>query len=1181
MASYERNKAQPSREPVRHITRAGRIVRPPERLIESCPPSTIQTKRKILEYQEALEMEVTRLQKELERDIASIREELPVPTYLKTSTPVTQRMNVHASDYTQEPPQQASAMHALGHQQQVIPPTFSYSQEQNSHPQDVFRQNHDNSPERQPQQMKMNTYPFNSMPRSSHLQQSPIHSMYYSQPQGVNPQMSGHTQQSSTYPLNYPHQMNSKRVDHKQTVDQRQQPELNYIEPTSQREGQANLLSRLADLLSNKRDHLPRMEPDVFTGDLLKFPEWIRSFEVLIEKHTTSAIDRLYYLNKYTAGDAKTAIQWYFTLHSASAYDQAKTTLVKRYGDKFKISEAFRKKMDNWPTIRPGDAQSLLRFSDFLHHNMSAMESISYLRSLNSPEENRKLVRKLPRYLANRWFRIVDEWLYGDPTHRASLPEEVYEGCYPPFSEFCKFVANEARIACSAEDLGVEVKKVDKKSSKAGGKGNEFKPRFNNEAAANSFASEVNNKSEPLAIPKPKEQMPCTLCQGSHTIDKCQDFKAKTLEERKIYARSKGLCFGCLRKGHLYMVCRRRNPQLMDGDLPTSPACPEDTSEKDKTDKVSSHTIDSSDDQFQNVEGQLHSMVMPLVLYHKDCPNKQIETYALLDNQSNACFISDTLLQELQIEGEPVNLKLKTVLAEKTVTSSLVNGLVVRGVNEPVEVSLPKTYSRTEIPADKSLIPRPETLNKWQHLRAISNKLVPYRDNIEIGLLIGFNCSVALLPREVVSAGDNDPYAIRTVLGWGVTGAVGNCRNSSMEHFSYRTQTKEITCASVRQMFNTDFNEQFSDDKISLKDKRFLRQVEGSIHQKEDGHFEIPLPFDCDNIHLPNNVEVAKRRLASLKRKLLRDTQYRSDYSDFMKEIISKDYAEPVSTDNIQGPEGRTWYLPHHGVYHPQKPKKIRVVFDCSAEYKGQSLNQHLLPGPDLINSLVGILCRFRKDRIALTCDIEAMFHQVSVDPADRDYLRFLWWENGDLSTEPRIFRMAVHLFGATSSPGCVNMALKTTADIFEKDCGSRAAEFVRSDFYVDDGLISVASIEEAQQLIDSTRMLCAKGGFRLHKFTSNAKEVLQHVNEDDRQGSMKNVDLNVQNLPLQSAVGIQWCLESDTLLFRIQLQDKPLTRRGLLSTISSIFDPLGLVAPFMLLGKKLLQEICKTNGGE
>lgn len=95
------------------------------------------------------------------------------------------------------------------------------------------------------------------------------------------------------------------------------------------------------------------------------------------------------------------------------------------------------------------------------------------------------------------------------------------------------------------------------------------------------------------------------------------------------------------------------------------------------------------------------------------------------------------------------------------------------------------------------------------------------------------------------------------------------------------------------------------------------------------------------------------------------------------------------------------------------------------------------------------------------------------------------------MDSEPKEYRMTVHLFGATSSPGCANYALKATADMFEKDCGKLAADFVRSNFYVDDGLKSVATPAEALQLVESSRDMCKKGGFNLHKYMCNSKEVL------------------------------------------------------------------------------------------
>ena len=109
--------------------------------------------------------------------------------------------------------------------------------------------------------------------------------------------------------------------------------------------------------------------------------------------------------------------------------------------------------------------------------------------------------------------------------------------------------------------------------------------------------------------------------------------------------------------------------------------------------------------------------------------------------------------------------------------------------------------------------------------------------------------------------------------------------------------------------------------------------------------------------------------------------------------------------------DGAVYYIPHHGVYHQKKTGKIRVVFDCSAKFKGTSLNDNLLQGPNLTNTLIGVLCRFRQESIAFIGDIEAMFYQFRVNPDQRDFLRFLWWEDGDVSSEPKEYRMNVHLY--------------------------------------------------------------------------------------------------------------------------------------------------------------------------
>ena len=80
---------------------------------------------------------------------------------------------------------------------------------------------------------------------------------------------------------------------------------------------------------------------------------------------------------------------------------------------------------------------------------------------------------------------------------------------------------------------------------------------------------------------------------------------------------------------------------------------------------------------------------------------------------------------------------------------------------------------------------------------------------------------------------------------------------------------------------------------------------------------------------------------------------------------------EKLTEDEVKTESQVRWYLPHHPVTNPNKPGKVRIVFDAAAEYEGASLNKALLQGPDSTNSLIGVLLRFRKGNVALAADVE------------------------------------------------------------------------------------------------------------------------------------------------------------------------------------------------------------------
>lgn len=382
----------------------------------------------------------------------------------------------------------------------------------------------------------------------------------------------------------------------------------------------------------------------------------------------------------------------------------------------------------------------------------------------------------------------------------------------------------------------------------------------------------------------------------------------------------------------------------------------------------------------------------------------------------------------------------------------------------------------------------------------------------------------------------------------------------------------------TQQQIKYDFPECHLTEKLEMssEDRQFMDSVSQSV-KLIDGHYSIGLPLKKKEITFPNNRAVAIQRAETLTQNLLRNQEFHRDYMKFMTEVLEKGYAEEVPMAEICKSCNRIWYIPHHRVYHRTK-HKIRVVFDCAATFQGTSLNSQLLQGPNLTSSLIGMLTRLRQEPTAFMSDIEGMFHQVRVPAEYSDLLRYLWWAQGELSLELKEYRMAVHLFGATSSPSCANYALQKCAEDNQGEFSSDATNDVLKNFYVDDCLKSVGTEEQAVALVHDLWTLCATGGFKLTKWIFNSRAMLASVPGGDRANEVKELDLEKVRLPIERVLGVQWCVESDTLKFGVVIQKRPLTRRGVLSMVSTIYDPLGILAPLILPVKQILQELCRTK---
>ena len=164
---------------------------------------------------------------------------------------------------------------------------------------------------------------------------------------------------------------------------------------------------------------------------------------------------------------------------------------------------------------------------------------------------------------------------------------------------------------------------------------------------------------------------------------------------------------------------------------------------------------------------------------HRDYPKKKAKVYSLPDDVSDT-FITTKVQQALGIEGVETELTLSTMSGKEVISVSRIDGLVAERHNRRAKVDLPKTYAKESIPCRGNQIPTAEMADKWPHLKKIKDKIPKLDADIEIGLLIGCNCPRAIKPKEVITGKSEDPYAVRTLLGWCIVGPVTSTQSDSL-----------------------------------------------------------------------------------------------------------------------------------------------------------------------------------------------------------------------------------------------------------------------------------------------------------------------------------------------------------------------------------------------------------------
>lgn len=913
---------------------------------------------------------------------------------------------------------------------------------------------------------------------------------------------------------------------------------------------------------------------DLLTARFHKFDDksehyvsWKCTFQSVTREIEATPAEELDLLLRWTGEESSKQVQSLKVANAGkpvTALERAWKRLDSRYGSPEKVEVALKKKLNSVPKMTVKDRGKMYELSDILSEISAVKERPEYAGLLSFYDTSMGInptVTKLPPNLQNKW------------RDRAAMYKRIHSVLFPPFTYFCDFVHDMAEVFND--------------------------PSFDFDINTNTYSHGPPVRNTRVSVAKTTvgstngtedDRVLCIIHKTNHTLDECRVFRHKPFEERKTLLKQNGICFRCCAAKHLRRNCHAKIRCSECGEMThatamhifrTSPAFETSQPFQVASTHGGEHRTEVSSSCTEICKGgpaKSCAKIVLVTLSHKD--SVKIRTYAIIDDQSNASLISSELLDlfKIKVEAEPYCIN---SCAGKVMTAGRrADGFIVTSLCGKERLALPTLIECDMIPNNRNEIPTPEVAARYPHLKSIAGKLPELDSKAKISLLIGRDLTPAhyVLDQKIGQAGQ--PYAQRLKLGWVIIGEtcldgqhLPHDLNSMKTHTQFNGRPTALDPCDSYLHVDSVFRTTKDDNKpsLSIEDQHFLDLMDREMTRDKNHNWVAPLPFKHSRPPLPNNRHQAMDRARNFDISLRKDPVKHRHALEFMQALLKNGHAEIAPEPELNR---EYWYLPIFGVYHPQKKDRIRMVFDSSAKCQGISLNDVLMTGPNLMNNLVGVLMRFRLEKIAVIADLQQMFYSFLVHPSHRDYLRFVWYEDND-TTKPLVdYRMKVHVFGNGPSPAVAALGLRKTADIAEKTVGADVKEYIYKNFYVDDALSSHRSAEEATTLLKKAmKSLQEEGNLRLHKLCSNSGEVLAAFDKDDLAKDLTELDFDYDDLPIQRSLGVSWNLERDTFTFRVTVNEKPFTRRGVLSTINGLYDPLGFAMPVTIAGKLLLRE--------
>ena len=796
----------------------------------------------------------------------------------------------------------------------------------------------------------------------------------------------------------------------------------------------------------------------------------------------------------------------------------------------------------------------------------------------------------------------------------------------PGFDALREFVKHELSVSTSdyaQTFFGSDDKEKSRDTASGGRRNNQVRVRqvFLSEAQQHAGAAKTrpDQTKEDFKKTHANTSVPpiCFVCNDSkirHFLADCEMFKSFSPLKKRRAIGDANRCLNCLSRGHIVKDCKQSSKcrqcaptcskkhaaALHDwyilspgvsvggaesGKQSTPNGVPPSSGERNKENNSAEVQVRKISDRSSASEGVV-LLRTSAVRVINPATGKSTLAYAQHDTASQATLVSERLRNELDLETIcDSSVSIKTLSDQTAITTGRTN-FNLESLSTGEDFFVKNALIVPNFCDDESVLPHSVDVAGLENFSNVEIPTIPERRSIDV--LIGqADKNLLTVLSECENIDPDKPNFILTRLGPIASGgrvpAISNLYTSLKVNVKDNGGCAEECCVKLKAEIahlKQSLRELTLEDEAvqpSRSDEVAKDIVETDI-KLIDHRYEIPVPLNVEVVEkLPNNYQSALDRARSMRRSALKNPELQITLTNTFGELIDENWISPVEKDSTSSP---MWYLP----YFVTKQKKPRVVYDGAALHKGMCLNQAVLGGTNLLNNLVEVLTRFRLGRYACIADLSKCFFQVSIPRKQRDLFRIIWFKNNDVvSGEIQTFCFTRHVWGINSSPYVALTAINTVVSENPTGASSMTLNAIENNRYMDDMLLACDTLSDLEIIAGESRELFSSRGFTLRKWIANsaAASILTNIPRVDLAGDIKEVDLGSQPLPNSKALGLIWDPESDRLRIKsTDVQTDTGTRRKLSSKLASLFDPLGLAAPYLLAGKLILQEVATLGFG-